>query len=234
MTLPAFNMTNDTGEYTPQLHQTTMNWNSPFEILNFKENQIVFSEGDTPKGLYFIKSGCLKLVSKRPLIRGRSASPEFITKIAGTGELFGYKALIKGSNYNFTAKTISAAEVYMFSKDSVSSIMNGPNNLLKILLSQAVQDIEANETVSQLHYLASVQERIAFQLLTLSEKFGLSTPRGVRLNLKLTRNELAQLAGTINESLSRHLTEFKNEGIIELEGKEIIIKDRNALMAKVK
>jgi CRP-like cAMP-binding protein len=77
--------------------------------------------------------------------------------------------------------------------------------------------------------LASVQERIAYQLSVLADKFGVTTANGISLNLRLTRNELAQLAGTINESLSRHLTEFKNEGLLELNGREIIIKDKEAL-----
>lgn len=236
MTLPAYNMNHSEAEIVgmPRLAESSSSWNSPFEVLDFKENQFIFKENESPKGLYFIKSGCVKLVSKRALIRGRSASPEFITKIAGNGEFFGYKALIKGVNYSFSAKTIMPTQVYLFPREIIFSIMNGPNSILKVLLSQAVQDIETNENVGQLHYLASVQERIAYQLLSLSDRFGQKTHDGVRLNLKLTRNELAQLAGTINESLSRHLTELKNEGIIDLSGKEIIIKDRNALLAKVK
>ena len=101
-----------------------------------------------------------------------------------------------------------------------------------MLLQQAVNDIENYEMTTQLHYLASVQERIAYQLVVLAEKFGVQTPNGISLTLKLTRNEFAQLASTINESLSRHLTEFKAEGLIDLNGKEIIIKDIKGLMAK--
>lgn len=104
--------------------------------------------------------------------------------------------------------------------------------MLKLVLEQAVSDIENFESTSQLHYLASVQERIAYQLVIMAEKFGVETPQGISLNLKLTRNEFAQLASTINESLSRHLTEFKNEGLIELNGKEILIKNKDGLMKK--
>jgi CRP-like cAMP-binding protein len=89
------------------------------------------------------------------------------------------------------------------------------------------------ETTNQFHYLASVQERIAYQLVVLADRFGVPLANGsVSLNLKLTRNELAQMASTINESLSRHLTEFKNENLIDLNGKEILIKDREGLLSK--
>lgn len=97
---------------------------------------------------------------------------------------------------------------------------------------QMAEDLQSFETISQLHYLASVQERIAYQLVLLTHKFGVPVPEGLSLNLKLSRNELAQLAGTINESLSRHLTEFRNENIIDVHGKEIIVKDLDALKRK--
>jgi CRP/FNR family transcriptional regulator, cyclic AMP receptor protein len=203
-----------------------------YRVVQLKENEFVFKEGEAPKGLYFVQSGCVKIVVNRTLTRGRMNSPEFIRKVIGKGEFFGHAALIKGANNSFFAKTLKPTELHVYSPEVVSAIMNGPNSLVKSLLQQLVKDLESHEVVEQLHYLASVQERIAYQLLLLSDKFGVLTARGMALSLKLTRNELAQLAGTINESLSRHLTEFKNEGILELNGREIIIIDRQALMQK--
>lgn len=207
-------------------------WDAPIEVLNLKENEYVFREGEAPRGLYYLKSGSVKMVMNRPFTRGRMASPEYINKVVGAGEFFGFKALIKGSHYNYFAKTLKSCEVHVFPKDSILQVMNGPNTLMKMVLTQMARDLENNESIGQLHYLASVQERIAYQLVLLSDKFGTPTANGTSLNLRLTRNELAQLAGTINESLSRHLTEFKDEGIIDLNGKEIIIKDRDSLAAR--
>jgi len=165
------------------------------------------------------------MVSHRSLARGRVHNPEFITKIVSPGEFFGFKALMKGTEYPFFAKALKDSEIYSYSKELITGLMNGPNNLVKMVLSQMSHDLENYELTSQLHYLASVQERIAFQLVLLAEKFGTAVPEGLSLNLRLTRNELAQMAGTINESLSRHLTEFKNERIIDVRGKEIVILD---------
>jgi CRP/FNR family cyclic AMP-dependent transcriptional regulator len=204
----------------------------PISTLHFNEGEIIFRAGEKPKGIYILKNGCVKLSSTRELTRGRMPSPEFVNKVVAPGEIFGFKGLIKNTVSPVTAKALRTTEVEMYSSEAVMNIMNGPSSILKMMLSQLLADIEKLETVGQLHYLASVQERIAYQLTLLGDKFGLETPGGLLLNLKLTRNELAQLAGTINESLSRHLTEFKTEGIIDLNGKEIIIKDREALRAK--
>lgn len=204
----------------------------PGEVMNLKEGEVIFREGDYVRGLYFVKSGAVKSVINRSLTRGRIHSPEYITKIVGEGEFFGLRSLIKGGNHTSMAKTIKPCEILVIPREGITNIMNGPRTLVKLVLTQLIKDLEEFEVVNQLHYLASVQERIAYRLVLLAEKFGSQSPAGVSINLKLTRNELAQLAGTINESLSRHLSEMKTEGILDLNGKEIIVKNMDALKAK--
>ncbi len=204
----------------------------PYEIIQLKEGDILFKEGDMPRGLFYVHNGSVKIVVNRNMTRGRTTSPEYVTKLVSPGEFFGYKALVKGTPSASMAKAIRQTTVWLYPKDVVIGGLQLTSPLLKMLLQQAVSDIESYEITNQLHYLASVQERIAYQLVVLADKFGVQTSTGISLNLKLTRNEFAQLASTINESLSRHLTEFKNEGLIDLNGKEIIIKDLKALMSK--
>ncbi len=204
----------------------------PYEVIQLKEGDILFKEGDLPRGLYYIHSGSVKVVVNRNLTRGRTTSSEYVTKLVSPGEFFGYKALVRGVPSTSTAKAIKTTMVWLYPKEIVMNGIQQASPLLKMLLQQVVSDIENLEVTNQLHYLASVQERIAYQLVVLAEKFGIETNAGISLNLKLTRNEFAQLASTINESLSRHLTEFKNEGLIDINGKEIVIKNLKGLMSK--
>lgn len=204
----------------------------PYEIIHVKEGDVIFKEGEQTRGLFYVQSGCVKMYVNRSQARGRTTTPEYVTKLVGPGEYFGYKALVKGGPSLATAKAIKTSTVWLYSKDMILAALQDASPLFKVLLNQAVFDLQSYETTSQLHYLASVQERIAHQLVVLGDKFGVQTPNGVSINLKLTRNEFAQLASTINESLSRHLTEFKSEGLIDLNGKEIIIKNRDGLIAK--
>lgn len=205
----------------------------PYEIIHFKEGDVIFREGELSRGLFLVQTGCVKIVVNRSQNRGRTTSPEYVTKLVSPGEFFGYKSLIQNGVSGSMAKAIKPTTVWLYNREAIQSGLEQANPLIKMLLKQAVADIESYETTSQLHYLASVQERIAYQLVVLSDKFGVKNAEGfVTLNLKLTRNEFAQLASTINESLSRHLTEFKNENLIDLNGKEIIIKDRAGLMKR--
>lgn len=218
------------GNQTQQIMPTTTA--IPYEVIHLKEEETIFKEGEQPRGLYYVQSGCVKVVVNRPHARGRTTTNEYVTKLVSSGEYFGYKSLVKGQPHQCHAKAVKSTVIWLYPKELVQVAVTQASPLVKLLLNQAVGDIESFEQVSQLHYLASVQERIAYQLILLSEKFGIQTPNGTSVNLKLTRNELAQLASTINESLSRHLTEFKNEGLIDLNGKEIIIKNKEGLMRR--
>lgn len=204
----------------------------PYETIHYREGETIFNQGETPRGLYYVQSGCVKTVVNRSAQRGRTTSDEYVTKLVSPGEFFGYKSLVNGGGQRATAKAIRPTTVWLYPKELVLASIANANPVVKMLLEQSVADIENYENTSQLHYLASVQERIAYQLVVLAEKFAVNSSEGLKLNLKLTRSEFAQLASTINESLSRHLTEFKNEGVIELNGKEIIIKDLEALKKK--
>lgn len=204
----------------------------PYSVHNFDEGDIVFKEGEDPQGVYLLKSGCVKMYVNRENSRGRTTTPEYVTKLVSPGEVFGYKAIVSDSKTNCYAKAVKDSTVWLYSKESIFQVMMNSHPVLKTILEQSVMDIQNYEKNNQLHYLASVQERIAYQLIILADRFGVQTPQGVSINLKLTRNEFAQLASTINESLSRHLTEFKNEGLVDVNGKEIIIKDRAGLAAK--
>lgn len=201
----------------------------PFQTLNLKESEFIFRQGDQLQGFYFLKSGAVKTGMKPKVTRGRANTNVYVSRLIGAGEFFGYKAIFSGETHQFFAKTIRPSQVLVYPKQVFDALIHGPNTLMKLVLEQSIKDLEKTEEQTQLHYLASVEERIAQQLLTMADKFGLQTPEGIKISLKLTRNEVAQLAGTINESLSRHLTSLKKEGIIDIHGRELIVKDRPAL-----
>lgn len=205
---------------------------SPYEAIQLREGDVLFREGEMPRGLYYVQSGCLKVVVNRRFSRGRTATPEYVNKLVSPGEYFGYKALVHNTASGAAAVAVKKSTVWLYPREMILASLKSSNPIIKSMLQQAVTDLENYESTNQLHYLASVQERIAHQLVKLAHKFAVPTMNGLSLNLRLTRNEFAQLASTINESLSRHLTEFKNEGLIEINGKEILIKDLDGLQRK--
>ena len=71
---------------------------------------------------------------------------------------------------------------------------------------------------------------MAVLILSLKASHGVKENGKWKIDLKLTREEMATMIGTANETLIRFMTEFKEAGIIEQEGKTIIIKDEEELL----
>ena len=87
----------------------------------------------------------------------------------------------------------------------------------------------AEKKLSSLHQ-KNVRERLAELLISLKASHGVKENGRWKLDIKLTREEMATMIGTANETLIRFMTEFKEAGIIEQEGKVIFIKDENELL----
>ena len=75
----------------------------------------------------------------------------------------------------------------------------------------------------------TIRERLAFALLKLSDNYGVEGGEISKIDIALTREELAGLVGTATETVIRLLSEFKKDTLIEFEGKKIVILDKRGL-----
>ena len=203
------------------------------KVFRLKTGESVFEPMNPVEGLYYVKSGVIKLSSKFNGPKGRLSQDDYLIDLIGEREFFGYQDIFLHNQHEYKATALKNAEIYLYPKELVLKSLQSGGFLAEQILQSVAWQSKRKEERSKYQYLSSVGERIIQTLLYLAEKFGEPCPEGVWLKLKLSRGELAQLAGTINESLSRHLGELKNEGLIEVSGKEILIKNTSALKAKL-
>lgn len=201
-------------------------------VSHLKSGDPVFRRGDNVEGLYLLKSGVVKLTSKCAVVRGRTTSEDYIARLMGAGEFFGYQDFLLNPQHQQEARVVKPAEIHLYPRELVLRLMAAGGNFATQLMFQMSKHSVSDEERSKYQYLASVGERIAHTLVELAHRFGEKTTQGISLQLRLTRGELAQLAGTINESLSRHLSDLKDEKILEVRGKEIIVLDLPRLIQK--
>lgn len=184
--------------------------------ITFDKGEIVFKQGGFPNGLYCLKSGKVKIMHEGE--DGR----EVITRFAKPGDVIGYRALLSGDRYRSSAVTLDDTEMCFIPKNVVHDLITHNSALsfsVMKLLADALKDAELRITgLTQ----KPVRERIAEALLLLRSKYGCSEADNT-LNVVLSREELAYLAGTVRESATKMLAEFKDDGIIEFDGKKIRI-----------
>lgn len=190
--------------------------------LYFKKRQTIFNEGSTVRGLFCIHKGKVKL--HKMDIEGK----EQIVRLARENQVLGYRALFSEENYSTSATALEDCEICFIPKDTVMELMRKEPKMagqaLKILTSDLKNAEERTVNMAHKH----VRERIADTLLMLEEHHGL-LPDGETIDSTLTRREIGGIAGTTTETAIRVISDLKEEGVIELNGKKIRIKDHRKL-----
>lgn len=189
--------------------------------FTIKKGDIIFEEGESVNGIYCIKDGVCKL-SKLS-----SNGKDQIVKLVKAGELLGQRSMISDEPANLSAIALEDMEVCFIPKTEVLGFFDKNNQFSMNMMKSICGDLKEADSHTVSMAQKSVKERLAQTLVYLLETFGLNEDKS--LHIQLSREELAGMIGTANESCIRILSEFKNDQLIELIGKKIIIKDLSKL-----
>lgn len=213
-------------ENTLFTHLTESQLDAFKDVVGFmerKKREIILMEGDECSGLYIVKTGRIKLV------RSSSAGKEQIIKILNPGDLLGFEVFYDGKRYANTAVAMEDSELCYIATHAFFSILERePDIAKKLIIAMGRELNHAYERIGNLGLL-NAREKLAQLLYTLASEFGVKKDSGVKLNLTLSRLEIAELLGITQETSIRLLKSFKEEGILEIKRKEIIIKSLEKL-----
>ncbi len=199
---------------------------SDHKITNlYKKGQTLFVQGNHPFGLYCISSGNIKVT------KIGADGKESIVRIATAGDVLGHRSLFTDQYYMATATALEDTKVCFLDKKFIMNVINDQPTVSMNIIEKLSADMGAAENkLSSLHQ-KNVRERLAELLLLLKESHGEKLEDGrTKIVIKLTREEMATMIGTANETLIRFISEFKEAGLIEQEGKIIIIKNEEELI----
>ena len=186
------------------------------KVKTFKKRELVFEEGDYPRYLYFVNSGKVKL------FKTNEHGKEYILNICKEGEFFGYVDLIKNDQHNESAAALEATEISLIPKEDFTKLLYGNRDVTSQLIKMLANNVSEQE--EQLLHLAynSVRKRVADAVLFLCEKEG-------KEEISILRDDLARIVGTAKESVIRMLTEFKQDGYIDIIDGVIHIRNKTKL-----
>ena len=189
------------------------------ELANFKQGEIIYQEGVRSNKIYLILKGLVKCYSMD------SDGKELITSLNKADDFLGFTSFLNNVPYQESATALEAVELAGISKDNLKEILGENNNIsleLMELLSQNISNIKAQ--LLQMAY-SSVRRKTAQTLLQFADIMNTNKDEPI----KISRNDLASVAGIATESLIRTLSGFKKEGLITIEGRNIQIKELKAL-----
>lgn len=191
---------------------------------HYKRHQIVFYEGNQPYGLYCISSGKIKV------FKVDEQGHQQIVRLAGPGDILGYRCLLSNEPYLATAEAIEDANICFLDKNTFFHILETHPSTALHVMSKLAEDLGQAEKqmINIVH--KNIRERLAELFLIFEKKYGEKIANGVRLNISLTREELAELIGTTQESVIRLMSEFKEDGLIHVDGRTVTILNKKKLI----
>ena len=190
----------------------------------FKMGQNLMLEGNPPFGIFCIRNGNIK-ISKMS-----ADGKDSIVRIASQGDVIGFRGIFSDQLNSFTATALEDSEVCFIDKKYILKLVEEQPTVACHLVSILGRNLENAENKIATFAKKNVRERVAEFLLLLKESHGIKDERGKwRLDLKLSREEMASIVGTATETLIRFISELKDEGIIEQDGKSILIRNEERL-----
>jgi CRP-like cAMP-binding protein len=187
------------------------------KIKLYKKKSDIFAEGETPLYLFFVKSGNVKAFKSHP------DGKELITNIYKENDFFGFEPLLDNSPYNESAIAMEDTELILIPRVDFLMLLQGHPDISRTFIGLLCKKVAEKE--AQLLHLAynSVRQRTAEALLKVWQV------KNEMEVINISRDDLAKLVGTASESVIRVLSDFREEGLIDIEGGKIRVKQPQKL-----
>ncbi len=187
---------------------------------SIKKKQTIYEAGDTPIYVYYLKKGKVRTFLNYK--DGRELS----TNIFIENQFFGLESVLLNDKYGDNASTLEDAEIALIHKDNFFELLYKKPGIASKLIKELSQNIREKEEQMLGFAYDSVRKRVANALVNVAEK---SHSELDEVTIKISRDDLAALAGTANETISRMLADFKDEKLLTKEGNAIKIYSVNRL-----
>ena len=191
----------------------------------FNAGELLFSEGEPCNGLHIIARGKIRIF--KTSMSGR----EQVLAVNIPGESVAELPVFDGGPFPASAVAIENAEIAFISRrDFQTYCMEHPEVALKVLQVVGARLRRLVGIIEELSF-TTIRQRLISALLKLAQSDGRKSVRGIEFQLPATHQELANQLGTVRELVSRNLMRLQAEGLLEVDARQIVVKDLDGLKA---
>jgi CRP-like cAMP-binding protein len=208
--------------FKKQLGESLLRETQNSRVVKFARHENVYTVGERDEMVYYIESGQVKLVMNSP------EGKECLLAIHSAGDIFGELCLSGVSGRLETAIVMKATTLkripsnQFFARLGCDSLFEGFVRYL------AVRVADQQQVISNLVMVDS-EQRLGQTLLQLGRTMGKKDPRSIRIELKISHEELSEMVGTTRPRISMFMQRFKNLGLIETNKEHFLVIKENKL-----
>ncbi len=190
-------------------------------INHYRKKQIIYTEGNHPGRMFYVVSGKVKT------FKSNDDGKELTVGLYSEGEFFGYIALLENGVYRESAEAMEDAEIALIPRDDFEQLINNNSDVSRKFIKMLAHNVvEREEQLLNLAY-NSLRKRVADALITLQRKYQKGNEE--HFSIHISREDLANIAGTATESLIRTLSDFRGEKLIDIKDGNIILLNEKKL-----
>lgn len=185
----------------------------------YKKGNIVVLEKEMGAALFVIVSGKVKIV------RTDEDGREVILSIFGPGEFFGEMSLLDGLARSASVVALAKAELFMIHRRDFLKLLHEHPQVAISLLGELTTRLRKADTQIKSLSLKDASGRVANVILMLADDIGVFRKGKVEIDELPLQQDMANMAGTSRETVSRMIHQFIREGHLQLEGNKLTIND---------
>lgn len=191
-------------------------------IIELKKGELLFSEREIVDNIYIVLNG------KITLYRLSEIGQKRIIYILNKGEVIN-EVIFDGLPASINCEGFEDGKILSFNKESFVKVMEEDFEFTRAILYSMGRKIRRLYRQLKNAVPIKVDKKLAAKLWKLSKDYGIEKEGGTLINLDITVTYLADMLGTSRETVSRCISNFEKDGLIEFKGRKIFIKDRNVL-----
>lgn len=186
---------------------------------------LLFSEGEPCSGLHIIVTGKIRI------FKSSSSGREQVLALNVPGESVAELPVFDGGTYPASAMAVEDAEIAFISRRDFNAFcLEHPEVALKVLSVVGARLRRLVGIIEELSF-TTIRQRLISVLIKLAQSQGTKTERGIEFLLPGTHQELANQLGTVRELISRNLMRLQAEGMLEVDARQIVVKDIEGMSA---
>jgi CRP/FNR family cyclic AMP-dependent transcriptional regulator len=204
---------------------------SRFRLVRFGRGEVVFREGELAERLFLIDSGKVKLSISSP------GGQELLIGLLGRGQIFGELEVIDRGPRAMDARAMEDARVYALDTDVFWTMLENRPALARRLLELMARRLRRADQTSQDLVFFDAPTRLARRLLQLADDHGEPVGEGeesIRITVRVTQEELAQMIGVTRESANRLVASFAGRGWVAWNDGNPLILQPEALVRRAR
>jgi CRP/FNR family cyclic AMP-dependent transcriptional regulator len=174
----------------------------------YDHGAVISDPESRPERTFYCAAGTLKVT--KLLASGR----EILITILQTGSLWSDRAILNGYWREVFIEALEVSEIVALDNVAFERFVRGRPELLEAFMARISEQVSDALTLLDDFRGRDVASRLARVLIKFSQQYGVPTDKGVRIDLPVTHQDLANMIGTARETVSRNMARFRQKGYV--------------------